>query len=252
MPNELKYSLVIPAYNEQMNILPTIRQLVVPLRREKIPFELVIVNDNCTDETEAVVRAEQAAIPEIKIVNRTLPRGFGRAVRSGLENATGQVVALVMADLSDDPEDVVRCYRKIEEGYDCVFGSRFIPGSSVTNYPPIKLVVNRLVNRMMQIMFMTKHNDLTNAFKVYRDHVIRAILPLQASHFNITIELSLSALIRRYKIASLPISWNGRTWGQSNLKLRSMGRRYLATLLSIWFERLLILDDLIAESAGNQ
>jgi len=93
---------------------------------------------------------------------------------------------------------------------------------------------------------------LTNAFKVYRRHVIEGISPLQAAHFNITIEMSLSSLIRRYKIAEIPISWSGRTWGQSNLRLRAMGRRYLCTLLMIWFERLLILDDILIENRRSE
>jgi len=252
MSNTLKLSLVIPAYNEKMNIIPTIRKLSETLRKEKIPFEMIIVNDCCTDGTQEIVEEERKNIPEIKLINKGFPRGFGRAVRVGISNITGDIMALVMADLSDDPDDLIQCYRKIEEGYDCVFGSRFKKKSKITNYPIIKLIVNRIVNRMLQLLFWTKHNDLTNAFKVYRSHVIREIQPLYACHFNITIELSLSALIRNYKIASIPIQWNGRTWGQSNLKLRSMGRRYLATLLKIWFEKLLILDDVMAENKKNE
>lgn len=245
-------SIVIPAYNEKMNIIPTIRKMVEPVYREKIPFELIVVNDNCTDETPHLVLAEQKNIPEIRLLNRSLPRGFGRAVRDGLYSAKGEIVMLVMADLSDDPEDIIRYYQKIREGYDCVFGSRFMKRSSVKNYPFLKLIINRIVNRMMQLMFMTKHNDLTNAFKCYKREVIHALRPLHACHFNITIELSLSALIRGYRIASIPITWNGRTWGQSNLKLKEMGRRYLATLLKIWFERMLILDDLMEEKAKQE
>lgn len=153
-----------------------------------------------------------------------------------------------MADSSDSPEDVVACYRKIEEGYDCVFGSRFRKGSKVSQYPPVKLFFNRIVNFAMRVLFLTRFNDLTNAFKVYRRHAIESISPLHAAHFNITIEMSLSCLIRRFKIAEIPISWSGRTWGQSNLRLREMGRRYLCTLLMIWFERVLILDDLLLET----
>jgi dolichol-phosphate mannosyltransferase len=179
--------------------------------------------------------------------NNTAPGGFGRAIRAGLQQVTGDAVAIVMADQSDDPLDVVRCYRTLLEGYDCVFGSRFRPGSRVTAYPPVKLAVNRLVNLLLRLLFRTPFNDLTNAFKVYRRPVIEAIGPLQACHFNVTIELSLSCLIRGFRIAEIPINWHGRTWGVSNLRLRAMGRRYLATLLKIWFERLLIADDVRAE-----
>ena len=101
-----------------------------------------------------------------------------------------------MADLSDSPEDVVAYYRKIREGYDCVFGSRFIKGSTVENYPSVKLVVNRIVNQCIRFMFWTRFNDLTNAFKAYRTAVIRDCGPYRACHFNLTLEMSLGALIR--------------------------------------------------------
>ncbi|MBP8132299.1 MAG: glycosyltransferase family 2 protein [Candidatus Hydrogenedentes bacterium] len=250
--NTLKYTVLIPAYNEEENIRPTLSALGARLREEGIPFELLVVNDNSTDRTPQAVEEMQREFPEVRLVHNTPPGGLGRAVRCGLRQIAGDVVAIVMADSSDSPEDVVRCYRTIEEGYDCVFGSRFMRGSQVTMYPPVKLLANRIVNKAMQLLFLTRHNDLTNAFKVYRRHVIESISPLQAAHFNVTIEMSLSALVRRYRIARIPISWSGRTWGQSNLRLRQMGRRYLCTLLMVWFERLLILDDLLLENKPSK
>lgn len=246
--NTLFYTVLIPAYNEEKNLPPTLRDLAAELRAEGIPFELLVVNDNSKDQTPVIVEGLREELPEIHLVHNTPPGGLGRAVRCGLQHFRGDVVAIVMADSSDDPKDVVRCYRKIEEGYDCAFGSRFRKGSRVSQYPPVKLVVNRIVNRIMQLIFVTRHNDLTNAFKVYRRHVIESISPLHAAHFNITIEMSLASIIRRYRIADLPISWSGRTWGQSNLRLREMGRRYLCTLLMVWCERVLILDDIMLEN----
>ena len=249
--NTLLYSVIIPAYNEAENVASVVERFAARLRTEQIPFELVVVNDNSTDATAAVVGAMTADYPEIRLVHNGPPGGLGRAIRRGLEHYTGDAVAIVMADLSDSPEDAVVCYRKLEEGYDCAFGSRFMKGSTVTHYPPLKLVVQRVVNNLIRVMFMTRHNDMTNAFKAYRRHVIDAITPLHAAHFNITIEMSLSAFIRRFRIAQFPISWSGRTWGSSKLKLRAMGRRYLATLLKIWFERILILDDLLQDSEAK-
>jgi dolichol-phosphate mannosyltransferase len=247
--NQLTLSIVIPAYNEQENIKQTIIEILNVLQNEKIPCEIVVVNDNSKDSTPEVVKEIQKDYTSVKLVNRTPPGGFGRAIRTGLQNFSGDVVIIVMADLSDDPNDIVKYYRKIEEGYDCVYGSRFTKHSIVKDYPLYKLIVNRIVNKAIQIIFWTNHNDLTNAFKAYRREVIKNLVPLHACHFNITIELSLSALIRKYRIASVPINWYGRKWGQSNLKLRAMGRRYLATLLKIWFERVLILDDILAEKS---
>lgn len=246
--NSLLYSIVIPAYNEARNIVDTVPLLANALREESIPFELVIVNDNSLDETGDTLDELKKEYPEIKRVDNPMPGGFGRAIRCGLSNVSGEVVAIVMADLSDSPEDTIRCYRKIEEGWDAVFGSRFMKGSKVSDYPKLKLYIQRIVNNSIRVMFLTKFNDMTNAFKVYRRHVIDDISPMRAAHFNITIELSLSTLIRPYSIVQIPINWEGRTWGQSNLRLRAMGRRYLATLMKVWFERLLIVDDLRTES----
>lgn len=245
--HSLRLSVVIPAYNEEQNLPRTIGDLQLALREEMIPYEIVVVNDNSRDGTERVVRELMTLDADLRIVNRRPPGGFGRAIRTGLDEATGDVVCIVMADSSDHPEDVVAYYRKICEGYDCVFGSRFLRGSKVTDYPRGKLVVNRIVNKLMQWMFWCPFNDLTNAFKAYRASVIRESGPFHSSHFNITIEMSLSALVRKYNIAQIPISWTGRTWGASNLRIREMGRRYLATLLRVYGDKLLLSDDILAE-----
>lgn len=249
----MKLSIVIPAHNEEKNIGKCLDEVRAVIRdKYHIPYEIIVVNDNSRDATEEVVRVAMREDPGIRLVSRTPPRGFGRAVRSGVEAVQGDVVVIYMADLSDDPEDLVTCYRMIrDEGYDCVYGSRFMRASHVENYPKLKLFVNRIVNRCIQFMFWTKFNDLTNAFKAYRTEVVKDCGPYRSSHFNITIEMSLSALIRRYNIAQVPIRWYGRTWGSSNLKLREMGRRYLSTLLMLFFQRVLVSDDLFAERLAN-
>jgi dolichol-phosphate mannosyltransferase len=247
-----KLSIVIPAYNEEKNIGKCINELQATLREKyAIPYEIIVVNDNSTDLTERTVRAEIAADPAVRLVNRTPPGGFGRAIRSGMEAVTGDIVVVYMADLSDSPEDVIAYYSKIREGYDCVFGSRFIKGSEVHDYPKLKLVINRIVNRSIQFMFWTRFNDLTNAFKAYRTPVIRDCGPYRACHFNLTLEMSLGALIRDYNVAQIPIRWYGRTWGSTNLKLGEMGRRYLSTLLMMFFQRHLIADDLLADRLAS-
>ncbi len=240
-------SIVIPAHNEQENLQATVAELVVVLVAEAIPHEFILVNDNSSDSTQQVAEDLAKKFPHVVVVQRTKLPGFGRAIRAGLAAVSGDVVVTVMADRSDDPRDVVRYYRKIEEGYDCVFGSRFRRGSVLQGYPRFKLLINRLVNTLIRILFLTKFNDLTNAFKAYRREVIAESGPFSASHFNITIEMSLSALIRRYHIAEIPIHWYGRTWGSTNLRITQMGRRYLSVLLKLFFEKLLIADDILDE-----
>jgi len=243
----LKLSIIVPAYNEEQNLAKTIEELQQELQVAKIPYEIIMINDNSRDGTPEVIRGLMERDPCLRTVDRTPPGGFGRAIRSGLDAVQGDVVVICMADSSDHPSDVIAYYRKICEGCDCVYGSRFIKGSKVVEYPMFKLIVNRIVNKCMQWMFRCPFNDLTNAFKAYRTHVIRESGPFRSCHFNITIEIALSVLVRRYNIAQIPISWTGRTWGQSNLRLREMGRRYLATLLRVYAEKLLVSDDLLAD-----
>lgn len=241
-------SVVIPAYNEEKNIPKCLQELRAALCPRQIPYEAIVVNDNSRDGTRQVVEAEMENDPAVRLVNRTPPGGFGRAIRSGIDAVRGDIVVIHMADCSDDANDLVVYYRKIvDEGYDCVFGSRFIKGSKVENYPTYKLIVNRIVNHGLQWLFWTRFNDLTNAFKAYRTEVMQASGPFKASHFNLTIEMSLSALIRKYNIAQVPISWRGREFGVSNLRVTEMGRRYLSTLINLYCQQILISDDILAE-----
>ncbi|WP_146575750.1 glycosyltransferase family 2 protein [Neorhodopirellula pilleata] len=241
-------SIVIPAYNEEANIGPCVRELLeLLIDQEAIQTEVIVVNDNSHDDTEAEVLKLTERWPTVRLVRRQPPGGFGRALRTGLRFARGEVIVIYMADRSDHPQDVLRYFRTIHEGYDCVFGSRFVAGSEVKRYPKIKLVVNRVVNKSIQWMFWTDMNDLTNAFKAYRREVIEHCGPYRACHFNITLEMSLSALISGYQIREVPINWEGRTWGSSNLRMREMGRRYLCTLMMLFFQRILMSDDVQAE-----
>ena len=245
--SRITLSVIIPTYNEEKSLGRTVNDLTIVLQKEQVPYEIILVNDNSSDTTPEIIKGLMDNNSNIKTINRKPPGGFGRAIRSGMELVSGDAVVICMADSSDDPLDVIKYYNKLEEGYDCVFGSRFIKGSSVENYPVIKLLVNRIVNKIIQWLFWCKFNDLTNAFKAYRTEVIQSCGPYRACHFNITLELSLSALVRKHSICQVPINWYGRTWGSSNLSMRKMGRRYLVTLIKIYAEKLLISDDLEAE-----
>ena len=245
-------TVVIPAHNEESNIGACLDDLLTLfVDQQGIAIEVIVVNDNSSDQTEAEVLKRRARWPLVRLIRRSLPGGFGRAIRTGLEYVQGEVVIIYMGDRSDHPKDALLYYQKINEGYDCVFGSRFMAGASVRNYPKLKLVVNRVVNRAIQFLFWTGHNDMTNAFKAYRIGVIQHCGPYRACQFNITLEMSLSALIGGYRIAQVPIQWEGRTWGSSNLRMREMGRRYLCTLLMLYFQRLLMSDDVRSESTRS-
>jgi len=244
----MELSVIIPAHNEEESIERTILDIHRELAGANISHEIIVLNDNSTDSTPLVLKKLAKKKSNLKVINRKPPNGFGRAVREGLDSFSGDVVTIVMGDASDDPRDIVRYYRKIEEGYDCVFGSRFIKGSVVKGYPAHKLIVNRIANRFVSCLFFIRYNDTTNAFKAYRREVIESIKPIQAIHFNITVELPLKAIARGFSYAIIPINWYGRTSGISKLKIREMGRKYLFTVLYVWLEKLLLKDDIRARA----
>lgn len=236
----MKLSIVIPAHNEQDSIEKVVNDIVSELENERIVSEIILVNDNSTDDTPLILEKMASKNPNIKVVHNNPPKGLGRAIRKGLENITGDIVVITMADGSDESKDIIKYYKKIQEGYDCVFGSRFIKGSVVKDYPLLKLLMNRLGNKFIQVLFHIKNNDITNAFKAYRTNVIKAVQPLQSVHFNITVEIPLKAIIRGFSYATIPINWHGRKAGVSKHKLKELAKEYLVTVLYIWFEKLLL------------
>jgi dolichol-phosphate mannosyltransferase len=245
-------SIIIPAYNEEDCIESTTHLISERLKEDRIDYEILVVNDNSKDNTEAVLQKINQENPRIRYINNYYPNGFGFAVRCGLENFSGDAVAVVMADNSDSPDNMVDYYYKLQEGYDCVFGSRFIKGGKVIDYPRHKLFINRLANLFIQVLFGLKFNDTTNAFKIYRKDVIEGISPLLSHHFNLTVEMPLKAIVRGYSYTTIPITWRNRTTGVSKLKLKEMGSRYLFIVLSIWLEKHLSRGDYKRKQKKNQ
>jgi dolichol-phosphate mannosyltransferase len=237
MHGKLKLSIVIPAHNEVENLPRTVKALDEALSRENVPFEILVVNDHSTDGTEPVLAALAKRYAALRWIENDHPNGFGYAVRKGLESFSGDAVCIVMADASDDPEDVVTYYRELEKGSDCVFGSRFMEGGRVHNYPAHKLVVNRLANTFIRLLFGLRYDDVTNAFKCYRREVVEHIHPILSCHFNLTVELPLKAIVRGFSYSVVPINWYGRVSGISKLRIREMGSRYLFIVFYVFLEK---------------
>jgi dolichol-phosphate mannosyltransferase len=232
----VKVSAVIPARNEAACIAETIERLRHVLREAAIPYEILVVDDGSSDGTLDVVLGLAEGDDDVIAFRSHLPRGFGHAVRAGLERFSGDAVAIVMADGSDNPRELVLYYRVLEAGYECAFGSRFMPGAHVDDYPRFKLVINRAVNLGIRMLFRHGYNDTTNAFKAYRREVIETVQPLLSRHFNLTVELPLKAVVRGHTYAVVPISWRNRRADLSKFDLREMGSRYLFIILYVFLE----------------
>ena len=244
MSSYLELSIVIPAHNEVAVIKNTLLSLNSRLEKEQLTFELVVVNDNSSDGTTELLDQLSTVYPSIRRIDNNPPNGFGFAVRCGLEAAVGEYVAIVMADASDDPDDVVRFFRLAEqEGLDAVFGNRFIKGGVVVDYPLLKLCFNRLTNWIIALLFAIRYTDTTNAFKLYRQDTLEGLKPYLSHHFNLTVELPLKVIVRGYSYGVLPNRWTNRKFGESKLKIKEMGSRYWFIIFYCLIEKWLSVGD---------
>jgi dolichol-phosphate mannosyltransferase len=230
-------SIVIPARDEEGCIAATVEHLHLELRLQQVPHEILVVDDGSSDRTFPILEALQERIPELRPLRNTGDHGFGRAVVFGLDRMRGDAAVVMMADESDDCRDVVRYWQMLNEGFDCVFGSRFVKGGGVIDYPWFKLTINRLANLLLRWLFRVKLNDVTNAFKAYRKTAIDGCRPFLSPHFNLTIEIPLKAIVRGYTWTVVPITWRNRRSGTAKLKLREMGSRYFFIMMYVWLEK---------------
>ena len=239
----MNLSVVIPARNEGGNIGNTLENLIRRLDRESLSFELIVVDDGSEDDTTVQIERRASLDGRIRLLRNEGQHGFGRTVRLGLKAASGDAVVITMADGSDDPDDVAKYYHVLCDQADCAFGSRWVRGGSVEDYPPLKRVLNRIGNTFIRLLFGLRYNDITNAFKGYRKEVIQGCGPLWSPHFNLTVELPLKAIVRGYSYVVVPIGWRSRKAGESRFSAKEMGSRYLYIILNVWLERLLTKGD---------
>ncbi len=230
-------SVVIPAQNEEGCIASTVEHLHVELRLQSIVHEIIVVDDGSTDSTWDILQRTMANVQTLRPVKNPGPHGFGNAVTLGFDHMQGDAVVVMMADESDDCRDVARYWRTLNEGWDAVFGSRFVRGGGVIDYPWTKFYLNRLANTFLRLLFHVPLNDFTNAFKAYRKTVINGCRPFLSPHFNLTVELPLKTIVRGYSWTTMPITWRNRRSGISKLKIKEMGSRYLFITLYCWLEK---------------
>ncbi len=231
------FSVVIPARDEEESLPSTVEAIVRAFEAKEIPHEIVVVDDGSRDRTWEVLQELKVRFPTLAPTRNVGDHGYGRAVIWGLDHSRGDAVVIMMADASDSPEDAAEYWRLLNQGHECVFGSRFMEGSEVFDYPRVKLLVNRIANFLVRVGFGIPLNDTTNAFKAYRRTVIDGCRPFLSAHFNLTVELPLKSIVRGYRFAVMPISWRNRRFGVAKLKIKEMGSRYFFICAYVWLEK---------------
>jgi dolichol-phosphate mannosyltransferase len=229
--------VIIPARDEEASLPAMVRDLYQTFVRENVPHELVVVDDGSQDATWTVLQNLRPEVSTLAPVQNPGPHGFGRAVIHGLNHSKGDACVIMMADASDSPEDAVRYWRLLNEGWECVFGSRFIEGGRVVDYPRVKFFINRLANLFIKLLFHIPLNDTTNAFKAYRRNVLDGCRPFLSPHFNLTVEIPLKAIVRGYSWTVTPITWQNRQHGEAKLRIKEMGSRYFFICMYVWLEK---------------
>ena len=236
----MSLSIIIPCKNEEENIEQTIETICSYISEKIQDYQINIVNDFSTDDTGSILHRISKNNKKIKIFENE-KRGLGNAINCGIKNSDRKYSVIVMADLSDSPNDIIRYYNEIcDKNLDAVLGSRFLKNSKVTDYPKKKLILNRIFNFVVRIMFLENYNDFTNAFKIYKTTVLKEIRPIVSENFNVFLELPLKIIIRKYNYSIINIDWKNREKGDAKFKIKELGSKYLFTLLYCFFEKVLL------------
>ena len=234
----MKISIIIPVRNEELLIEKIIGELEIKLK--DLPYEIIFINDFSSDNTVQVTEKIIQNKLQINLYNNT-KKGLGGAIARGIDKSTGEVVCIMMSDLSDNIDDLKKYYQIIKsESVDAVFGSRFISGSKIIDYPKKKLILNRVFNIITKLLFISDYNDFTNAFKIYRKEALLKTFPLVSESFNIFLELPLKIISRKMKYKIIPISWTNRKEGSSKFDIKELKSKYLFTLIYCWLEKILL------------
>lgn len=225
-------SVVIPCHNERMNIRPFVSR-IVGLYEEYL-HEIILVDDNSTDDTAEVIRSLAGENPLVKGVFQTPPNGVGLALADGYRAASGKYVLSMDCDFAHLLPEMRDIFDEAAKGYDVVIGSRFSRHSVLLNYPFQKILANRGFHVIAQIVFRKRFRDLTNNLKLLKREVVDS-LKLVEPHFSVNAETGLQPLLMGFKVSEVPISWINRTpdMGVSSFRLAKVGGGYWRVLLRL-------------------
>ncbi len=226
----MSLSIVVPAKNEEKNIANTFKKIKTKLSKYNIKYEIIVIDDFSNDKTIKILK--NLKNKNLYFYKNSIP-GVGNAVKYGILKSKNKYICIFMADASDDINDLIIYYKLINRNnLDAVFGSRFLKKSKIKNYPFLKLVLNRIFNKFVQLLTFSSYNDFTNAFKMYRRSKLLKIFPLKSKKFEIFLEIPLKFYIKKNRINILPINWTGRKLGISKFVIKELSLSYLRILIN--------------------
>lgn len=201
-------SVIIPVYNEEK----TIAEIVRRVQKTGLAQEILIVDDGSTDGTRQILQEIQAQ-PGIRVILHEKNMGKGAAVRTGIQQAQGEVLLIQDADLEYDPREYPNLLRPIEEGIaDVVYGSRFL-GAARRPILFLNMVANKILTLATNILYNNILTDMETGYKVFRRHVVQG-MPLHARGFEFEPEFTAKVLKRKVRIFEVPITFNPRDYSE--------------------------------------
>jgi len=236
----MSLSIIIPTYNEVDQLKYTIKKLQ-SLQKKIYNYELIFIDDLSGDGSYNELIKFKKKYSKVKVY-KNLKKGLGSAIKLGIEKSKKKYVCIFMCDLSDDVNDIHKYYKIMtnNQNLDAVLGTRFAKNSKVRNYPYLKLLLNRLANNIIRILFLSKYNDFTNAFKIYKRTVLLKLFPIVSENFNVFLELPLKIITRKLNYKIISINWYGRKIGESKFEIKEVGSKYIFTMLYCFLEKILL------------
>jgi len=213
----MKISVIIPFKNEREYARVTMEKVESFLKKEKRDFEIIAVDDS-NDGTWEIIKGFEKRHKRVKAIKGDKPAGYGKALRKGFSLATGDILIPFNGDMCDSLEDLMKYVRVIEGGYDMAFGSRYMEGGRFIDYPSHKIMFSRLGNLFLMAVFRVRCTDITNTFKAFRSEVVEAVRP-RAESYELGLELALKGVRKGFTYKTIPISWTGRKYGRSKMRL---------------------------------
>ena len=236
----MSLTVIITKKNEEKIIYKTFQKILRIIKKKIKKYEIILIDDFSDDKTLNILTKISKKNDNTKVIRNKI-KGLGGAINLGIKFSKNKYIAIMMADLSDDPNDLIKYYDEISNNkLDAVFGSRFMKKSKVIDYPIKKLIYNRIFNLFVKFIFLSKYNDFTNAFKIYKKQTLTDIKPLVSENFNIFLELPLKTLIRKKKFKIIAINWKNRKKGSSKFKINELSSKYFFTLIYCFFEKILL------------
>lgn len=233
MADTIELSVVIPAYNEESRIAPTVRDIIDHCRSRSRPFEIILVDDGSQDGTTTVGRQLCAAYPELRLIRLAANHGKGYAVRTGVVNAVGRRILFTDADGATPIGEIERLESALAAGADLVVGSRALRANGVEVRAKLyRHLIGRTFHFLVERLTDSGVKDTQCGFKLFHSHVAQDLFSrMRMNGFSFDVEVLVMARRRGYRIAEVPVNWTHRPGSKVRLTLDSL--RMAADLVRI-------------------